>query len=178
MNNPFRVGFALVVLAVILKFTIDSLDSDNSYYFFAVILFLLLATYLGLRGFRMIVKADAQQPLEEITGIMDFKAALKGGALFALPLFVFNYIYYGFINPNYFANLTDERVAEVTRQATANGWTAEQIEKQVEGVRILADNFLQPFTFSSMVLFAMIMMSVFYAIVFTTMAQKLPKSII
>ncbi|UTW60800.1 DUF4199 domain-containing protein [bacterium SCSIO 12741] len=158
MENRITLGVGFAILGMSTHMVTFFLGVDSFFSTQLYFLYLLLAIYLGMRSYKR------SQPEAGFRHL--FKSGMQGGAIFTLLVSAFGFVYYKWINPEYFLHRIESRVAE----ATQLGYSAEDIEK----VRSTAE-----FIFSSVVdgtvsLIMFMLMSVLYSLTITVLFRRIP----
>ncbi len=150
------IGFAIMGMGthmVTFFLGLDSYISTQLYF-----LFLLLAIYFGMRGFKR-SRTDAGFKAM-------FRSGMQGGAIFTLLVTAFTYVYYQWLNPEYFLHRIESRVAE----ASQLGYSEDQIEK----VRSTAMFIFSAGVDSTVNLIMFMLMTVLYSVTIAILFRRLP----
>lgn len=163
MKNPIQ-NFAITaaVSSVLLKmlYYIQFYPNDDfdMYVRFAYLLFFLLALFLGLRAWK-----KKNDPSDFPT---DMKSGMKIASIYAIIVSAFTYVYYKFINPNYF----EFKIAERMKAAADSGEDVD-LDKIKETASFIFDAFIH----STITLFGLIAIGLFYCIIIVAILRFKPE---
>lgn len=159
MNNSNQIALALVVISIIWKFTVYTLELDNTFNIYLTLLFILVAAFFGIYQLR-------KQAEEDLTFVMEFKAAMQPVAIYLLLFGAFLFAYYKFINPNFLSDLHAQNILERVEEAKQLNYSKEQINTLVERLDE-AKMIYTPFVWSSITLFITLFIGLFYSLLLT-----------
>ena len=159
MKSFFSIALWMVGLSVLLKllvfFTGSQFDAFGRFAIFGNIFFLLFGIFLGLR-------LHKQKVLSASTFIDDFKAGMNVAAYYAILMSAFVYLYYTFIDPDYF----DIRLAKQLDIAKENGMNLAEVKKT-------GAFFLSPFFQTTISLLGFLLLGSFYAAILSFLMRKM-----
>lgn len=159
MNNSNQIAFSLLLLSVIWKFGVYTLELANTYNIYLTLLLILVAAAAGLFLLRRSAK-------EELTFVMELKAAMQPVAIYLVLFSVFLFVYYKFINPNFLADIHAQNIQDRIQEANQLGYSQEQINQLVERLED-ANVIYTPFIWSSITLFITLFIGFFYSLLLT-----------
>lgn len=147
----YLLAMAAAVIAIAAKLTYFFAFVPNEefdlYVRFFYLLALLLALFFSVHGYK--------SRHRESSFADDVKTGMKSTSVFALIVSAFTWIYYKLINPGFFAERIERAVA-----ATQSGDAG-----QVENVRKTAEFIFNPFTHSTITLFGLMVLGLFYTLI-------------
>ncbi|MDC1221259.1 DUF4199 domain-containing protein [Salibacteraceae bacterium] len=160
MENYTKYGLGAAFGGVIIKMGyflwVYPNEDWDMYVRFAYLLLFLLALFLGLRSFK------ADNPNTDLT--IDVKTGMKTTSIFAIIISAFTWVYYKFINPEYFAGkIEDVKIA------------IEQSEKATENAINTAEFIFNAFTHSTITLFGMMIIGFFYTLILVLIMRAKPE---
>ncbi|MDP4662661.1 MAG: DUF4199 domain-containing protein [Salibacteraceae bacterium] len=158
VNFAFTAALASIVLKMLYYIQFYPNDEFDMYVRFAYLLFFLLALFLGMRTWK------SQNDPSEFTE--DMKAGMKIASIYAMMVSAFTYAYYKFINPNYF----EYKISENLRLASESGEDVD-LDKVKETVSFIFDAFFH----STITLFGLIFIGLFYTIVIVAILRYKPE---
>lgn len=164
MNKAFQVALGAATVAILLKFLVYTLEWPNHYNIYGLLLLLIVAGFSGIYFIR-------QQAKESLTFIMEFKSAMQPIALFVMLHSLFLWVYYNYINPTFLSAMHNSNIQDRIKEAKANGWTAEEINKMVDGLEG-ASVIYEPFVWSSITLFLLLFGGIFYSLLITAVLRN------
>lgn len=166
MKNSGQIALSLLLISIIWKFTVYTMEWANNYNIYVTLLFILVAALTGIIALR-------KKAQEELTFIMEFKAAMQPVATYLLLFSAFLFIYYQYINPNFLADLHAQNIAERIQEATDLGYSQDQINQLVEGLE-QSKMIYSSFTWSSITLFVTLFIGLFYSLMLTFILRLAP----
>jgi len=163
MNKSLSIAIGAALLAIVVKLSIFSIYGSETPYDeyprYGYLLIVLGAVYFGIVAFKK--QVNAPTPFLE-----DAKEGTKTGAIFALLMAAFSYIYYSFIDKAYFAN----KIAEKVRLAS------EQLdEKGIKAVTGSSEVIFSAFFHSTITLMGFLFLSIIYSLILTFLIRKIPQ---
>jgi len=135
-------------------------ESFDMYTRFFYLLCFLIALFIGLRAW----KKDKMN----IVFTEDVKTGMKIVSIYAIIISAFTFIYYKYINPNYFAQKVQAAIDAVASSGSP--------EKDLEQVRDTASFVFNAFTHSTLTLFGLMVIGFFYTLVLTLLFRYKPKA--
>lgn len=159
MKKLNQIALVFLLISILWKFTVYTMDWGNEYNFFLALLLIIIASFLGIY-----LQRKATQ--ERLSFVMELKAALQPTALYILFYSIFLFVYYKFINPTYLPNLHTEMINARVEEAKGLEYTTEQIQQMVDGLES-AGVIYDPFLWSSITLFLLIFVGFIYSALLT-----------
>ena len=170
LNNPYTISIYLALFTLIARLIVDSFSLDRIIVVYVILLFTLISCYFGVRIYRHSLKVG-----DPLLYLMEIKAGIRGGAVYALLVGIFTYVFYQLINPNYFPNVIAERAKERIAEMEALNYTQANIDKAMETFYGISEPFTTPAVWASITLFGLVFLSAFYSVIVTAIARKAPK---
>jgi len=159
LNAGVIAGLVSVILKMVYFLGFYPNDDFDMYVRFAYLLAFLLALFLGLRAW----KGDHL----DSKLVDDVKAGMKVASLYALILAPFTYIYYKWINPEYFQDRMEQAIA------AAQESTPDQVEQVRETVSFIFD----AFTHATITLFGLLFIGFLYTLVIVAIFRTKPEMV-
>lgn len=160
MEDHFKYGLGAALGGIIVKMSyflwLYPNDDWDMYVRFAYLLLFLVALFLGLNSFKSTNRQSAFTH--------DVKAGMKTASIFAMVISAFTWVYYKFINPDYFAN----RIEEVMNAANAS------VQKPENAINT-AEFIFNAFTHSTITLFGMMVLGFFYTLILVLVMRAKPE---
>lgn len=150
VNNAVTAALVGIIFKMVYFIWFYPNDDYDMYVRFAYLLTFLLALFFGLRTWK------AQNEGSDF--VSDMKSGLKIASIYSIILSAFTYIYYKFINPAYF----EGRIAEKMQAAS-------EANEDLSKVRDTASLIFDAFTHSTLTLFGLIFIGLFYTLILVAM---------
>ena len=164
------VALILFGLLVVFRLLIETLNWDWTIRVYPILLFILVAGYMGIREQRI-------KSREYLTYIMELKAALRPSAMLAFLYSAFSFIFYRFISPNFFDKMIMERRSEFEKSISENNVGAEEAGKVLQNFEQVTEYIFSPLNWATFTLLGLIMLSFIYGALLVLFARKFPKMI-
>lgn len=168
LNNPYTVAIYLALITIILRLLLDTFQLDNQYIVYVLMFIVLVISYLGVR------KVHQQIP-QVLPVVFSLKAGMRPGALYALIISVFTFVFYKWINPLFFSTMIEERAAKIKAGAVEAGKSTHEIEAILKGFYEFSEMVFSPVQWASFTLFGMIFLCGFYSFILALVARKFPQ---
>lgn len=164
------VALILFGLLVVFRLLIETLNWDWTIRVYPILLFILVAGYMGIREQRI-------KSREYLTYIMELKAALRPAALLAFLYSLFSFIFYRFVSPGFFNKMIVERRTEFEKSIAENNVGPDEAEKVLQNFEQVTDYIFSPLNWATFTLLGLIMLSFVYGALLVLFARKFPKMI-
>ena len=160
-----------VAILVIVRLLINTLDLDWELRIYPILIVLIAAAYLGIREQRF-------NSSEELTYIMEWKAALRPTAVIAVIYSLFTFLFYKFIDPSFFAQLITRRKAEIQATIDKNDTPAEDAQMILENFDQMSSMIFTPLNWATFTMMGTIIFSLIFSALLVLLARQFPKVII
>lgn len=157
-------GIGILILARLL---INTIGLDWEWRLYPILFVLMIAGYLGIREQRL--KAN-----EELTYIMEWKAALRPPAVIAVVYSLFTFVFYSFIDPAFFKEKIAERRADFKATIDQGGTAAEDAQVILERFDEMSQLIFSPLNWSTFTLMVTVMFSLIFCALLVLLARQAP----
>tara|TARA_B100000902_G_C27259427_1_gene889794 strand:- start:1131 stop:1628 length:498 start_codon:yes stop_codon:yes gene_type:complete len=153
-NIAFIAALTCVIAKMIYFLFLPPNEAWDNYVRLFYLLAFLIALFFGLRSFKIrATRSDFTH---------DVKTGMKITSIFALIISIFTWIYYTWINPEYFAN----RISDALSQAP---------EESIEAIETNASFIFNAFTHSTITLLSMMVIGFFYTLIMVLIMRAKPE---
>ncbi|MFB1021651.1 MAG: DUF4199 domain-containing protein [Vicingaceae bacterium] len=162
MKTHFSIVVWMLVVSMAMKMVIFAgnlqFTGYERIYFFGNLFVIMIGVFLGIRLFK--------EMSETKTGfIADVKAGIKVVGMYAVLMSLFVYVYYTFIDPNYFPTKIDSQMAALESSGRATG---NELVKSRETAQVI----LAPYFQSTITLILYLLLGAFYSSLITFFVRK------
>ena len=160
MKTPFSIAVWAVLASVIVKMLVyvtgNQFTSIGRFSIFINIFIVMLAVFLGIREHKKVVGSSS-------TYLEDVKVGMKAASWFAILLSIFVYVYYNYIDTEYFSILLEQRMETA----------AAQEDVDLTKVREAGQAFLSPFFQTTITLVGFVLIGAFYSALIAFFMRKM-----
>lgn len=160
------VGGASLFL-ILNRLFVDTLTLPWHTTLYGVILTVAAASFMGLREFHL-------KNNEEFTYVMEWRAAMRPAALSALIYSVFTWIFYSFIDPNFFTVRIAHRKRAIEKAVAEGTIPADESAQIIENFNAMS-GFISPLNWATFTLLSILIYSMFIGALLTVITRGYPK---
>ncbi len=174
-KNPFQVAVTFVVVALIAKVSIFSMEMQHGamedYIRYFLMLLMLVTVFFGIRSNKIMYEGTT-------TFGQDFKTGARTASFFAILTAIITYVYYAQIDPGFFAikqqplldGLLEEAKVKFASGEESKKVIVESLSNQILGVK----TYLSPYFQAMWTMFGLVFLGLFNAAIFAFMMRKYP----
>jgi len=171
MNNKNKsiagiVGGASLFL-ILNRLFIDTVSLPWHTTLYGVILTIAVASYMGLRLFHRISN-------EAFTYAMEWRAAMQPAALSGLIYSVFTFLFYTFIDPDFFSVRIAARKRKIENAVSDGTIPADESQQIIDNFNSMSE-FISPLNWATFTLLSILIYSMFIGALFTVLSRGFPK---
>lgn len=172
---PINVVLCALFLLILFRFAMDALQLDWELRVYPLLLFVLLIVYTGVRSQRIKQMEENDTIIHGDLGfVIDFKAAMRPSALFAIAYSIFVWIFHSFINPLLFFNMIEEQKQAILLEGTKHD-NQQEVKALLTSFERFAEFVFAPLNWATFTLFGLIFLSFFYSLILVAFTRKFPQ---
>lgn len=178
IKHPINVVLIAIIVLILFRFTLDAMQLDWGLRVYPLLLFVLLIVYSGVRSQRIKQIEENDAIINSDLGfVIDFKAAMRPSALFAIAYSAFVWIFHSFINPLLFFNMIEEQKQAILFEGTKHD-NQQEVEALLTSFERFADFVFTPLNWATFTLFGLIFLSFFYSLILVAFMRKFPQMLL
>ena len=171
MRATVKYALIFATLAIVTKIVLwqaGLLNENTSYSGMAYLFYMLLMILLALREHKQ------REVREKMPFFQDVKTAMQSVALFAVITAAFTYIYYSYLDTDFFANKIQQRMemAESVNLDELEGNVPKTREEFVQQEKNLSEMIFSPFNHATLTLVGFLIIGGIYSIVVVLLVRK------
>ncbi len=174
LRSGTSIAIYITLILIVIRLLLDTFGIEDITRLFPVTLGVLVASYLGIRAQRLLIKESPGEQISDLVFIMEIRAAMRPAAIVSLLYSAFMYVFYQFINPSIFPKMVAERKAEYAEQFAINNTPADQAEQILTNFETFTEFVFAPLNWATFTLFGLIIMTAVYSFLLTVIARKFP----
>jgi hypothetical protein len=173
--KSINVAVASLFLLILFRFAMDTFQLDWGLRIYPLLLFVLLIVYAGIRSNRLKqIEKDEIIIHTDFGFVIDFKAALRPSALFALVYSLFVWVFHSFLNPLLFLNMIEDQKQAIILEGI-NHDNQQEVDALLASFERFADFVFSPLNWATFTLFGLIFLSFFYSLILVAFIRKFPQ---
>lgn len=169
LKNPNTIAIYLGLATIVFRLLIETFEWDWGIRIFPIILFILIVSFVGIRKLK-------SNSTEKLNFVSVFQSGMRPAMFYVIIISIFTFVFYQFLSPHFFERVMEIQIEENVAKLKATNTSDADIELYIKGFREnkAFKEMFKPFTWTTMTLFALMILTAFYTFILTLVERKFP----